>query len=698
MKTNAVSLPRFLAHALALLVLLVVVCLPLRAGGDAPPTFKLTALDMQKGVALLDGSAWLYRMGDDPAWAAKEIDDSAWATKGFDDLVRKPETATIDGRWDGMAWFRLRLEVEDALVGRPLALRLRHWGASEIYIDGQLLRRFGVIGSDSDVEENPRGLPVPFVFKEGGSHTIALRYSYKAARDMSSGMGRWLARAHFPPGFVAFVQPAERAFANYGRSSRESRGYLLFVGILLSLALLHFLLYIFYRSERANLFYSLFVFGLAATIVFQSAINGEVSGVGSAFVAAICFVFFIAAYAVAFTSLLAFVYIVSARRFTKRFYGLFALWGVLIVIAAIYVRDYITLYFAALSFVLTLIEAIYIMIRALIARRDGAWIIMTGILLFAAGMLILLGREMGIYALPPTFYGILELFILLAVPIAVSIFLARNIARTNTNLEAQLVQVRELSAKQLEHEQTRAESERRAKELEEARQLQLSMLPKTVPRLPNVEIAAYMKPASEVGGDYYDFHLGDDGTLTVAVGDATGHGLKAGTMVTATKSLFNNLAHEADIAYIFKQSSAALKKMNLRGLFMAMTILKITGQRLLVSAAGMPSALIYRAATGEVEEIMIRAMPLGSTSNFAYKQHEYSLLAGDCVVVMSDGFPELFNEQNEMFDYARARRTFAEVAGDSPQEIINRFVETGEKWAGNRPADDDVTFVVMKIK
>lgn len=51
-----------------------------------------------------------------------------------------------------------------------------------------------------------------------------------------------------------------------------------------------------------------------------------------------------------------------------------------------------------------------------------------------------------------------------------------------------------------------------------------------------------MKPATEVGGDYYDFHLADDGTLTVAVGDATGHGLKAGTFVTAMKSLFRTFA------------------------------------------------------------------------------------------------------------------------------------------------------------
>ncbi|MEJ7700687.1 MAG: hypothetical protein WKF71_13720 [Pyrinomonadaceae bacterium] len=95
-------------------------------------------------------------------------------------------------------------------------------------------------------------------------------------------------------------------------------------------------------------------------------------------------------------------------------------------------------------------------------------------------------------------------------------------------------QVEQLSARKKSNRNAKsaelhAENERRAKELEEARQLQLSMLPKKLPQIPNLEIAAYMKPATEVGGDYYDFHVGADGTLTVAVGDATGHGLKAGT-------------------------------------------------------------------------------------------------------------------------------------------------------------------------
>jgi hypothetical protein len=107
----------------------------------------------------------------------------------------------------------------------------------------------------------------------------------------------------------------------------------------------------------------------------------------------------------------------------------------------------------------------------------------------------------------------------------------------------------------MHRQKQKAENQRRAQELEEARQLQLSMLPQKIPQLPELDLAVYMKPATEVGGDYYDFHLGKDGALTVAVGDATGHGLKAGTMVTAMKSLFMTLGHEPDLSRIFQQSN-----------------------------------------------------------------------------------------------------------------------------------------------
>jgi len=243
-----------------------------------------------------------------------------------------------------------------------------------------------------------------------------------------------------------------------------------------------------------------------------------------------------------------------------------------------------------------------------------------------------------------------------------------------------------------------AENEIRAKELEGARQLQLSMLPQALPQLPQLEIAAYMKPATDVGGDYYDFHLSDDGTLTVAIGDATGHGLKAGTVVTATKSLFNHLAQELDIPAIFQQSSRALKRMNFRSLFMAMTIAKVDGYQLKLGSAGMPPVLIYRAEQRVVEEISLQGVPLGSLPAYSYRERNLSLAPGDVVVLMSDGYPERFNGKNEMLDYGSAKSILLEIAILPPREIIDVFVKVADKWADGRPQDDDMTFVVMKVK
>jgi serine phosphatase RsbU (regulator of sigma subunit) len=293
--------------------------------------------------------------------------------------------------------------------------------------------------------------------------------------------------------------------------------------------------------------------------------------------------------------------------------------------------------------------------------------------------------------------------------VTISIFLARRFARTSLDLESQLEQVKQLSEKELEHQrietelrvqhaQEKAENERRARELEEARQLQLSMLPRQVPQLPHLEIAAYMKPATEVGGDYYDFHVSEDGTLTVAIGDATGHGLKAGTMVSVVKSLFVSLACHPDIPHIFERKSRVLKEMKLRGLFMAMTMVKVQGQQMSLSMAGMPPVLLYRDATGAIEEVMIKALPLGGITGYQYKKRELSLASGDVVVLMSDGLPERFNEQGKMLDYQKVHDALLTVAQRSPQAIIDWLVKVGDEWGGSRMQDDDVTFVVVKVR
>ncbi|HKC84608.1 MAG TPA: PP2C family protein-serine/threonine phosphatase, partial [Blastocatellia bacterium] len=243
-----------------------------------------------------------------------------------------------------------------------------------------------------------------------------------------------------------------------------------------------------------------------------------------------------------------------------------------------------------------------------------------------------------------------------------------------------------------------AENEQRAKELEEARQLQLSMLPKSVPQLPHVEIAAVMKTATEVGGDYYDFHVGADGALTIAIGDATGHGLKAGTVVAATKGLFNHLAGQSDLVATLDQASRALKRMNLRSLFMALTLVKLNGDHLQCGVAGMPPILIYRAATQTVEEIPLRGAPLGGLSSYDYRQAELTLAVNDTVLLLSDGLPERFNAAGEMFGYEVIKELLLAHASADPQILLERLLQAGDEWAAGKLADDDMTFVALRRK
>lgn len=243
-----------------------------------------------------------------------------------------------------------------------------------------------------------------------------------------------------------------------------------------------------------------------------------------------------------------------------------------------------------------------------------------------------------------------------------------------------------------------ADNERKTKELEDARLLQLSILPKEMPILPAVEVSAYMKPATEVGGDYYDFHVSEDKTLTVIVGDATGHGLKAGWLVTAVKSLFSTLAQEPDLTYIFQRSNQVLKQMKLRSLYMAATMMKIKEHHLTVCIAGMPPILIYRSKTQEVEEVTIPGVPLGSMNKYVYKVKDVELYPGDILVLMSDGFPEQFNQQGEILGYQTVSLLFKDIATRPPSEIIECFIKASENWAQGAAQNDDMTFVVLRAK
>jgi ligand-binding sensor domain-containing protein/serine phosphatase RsbU (regulator of sigma subunit) len=241
-----------------------------------------------------------------------------------------------------------------------------------------------------------------------------------------------------------------------------------------------------------------------------------------------------------------------------------------------------------------------------------------------------------------------------------------------------------------------AENQRKSKELEDARELQLSMLPREVPKLPGYDIAVFMKTATEVGGDYYDFSQGPDGTLHVAFGDATGHGMQAGTIVTLMKGLFLSDASRLTIQSFFQHCSRTMKEIRLGRLFMAFNLVRVQGTNISFSSAGMPPVHLYRRSTGTIEEIFLKGMPLGAMRNFPYVVQDVAMEDGDTLLFITDGLPEQKNADGEMFDYARVQQTFGASLPGSPDSVIRQLVEAGDAWMQGAVQDDDMTLLVIQ--
>jgi len=206
-----------------------------------------------------------------------------------------------------------------------------------------------------------------------------------------------------------------------------------------------------------------------------------------------------------------------------------------------------------------------------------------------------------------------------------------------------------------------------------------------------------MSTASEVGGDYYDFRVTGPGMLVVAVGDATGHGVAAGTMVTAVKALFGTLSQEPHLAKILRECDRVLRGMNVKPLHMCLTLGRVTTQGLATCAAGMPPLLVWRAASGRVEEIGAGGLPLGSHLSPMHEERAASLAPGDTVLFATDGFTEQPSPDGRPLGFDGAARAFAAACGGTAREVVDRLATSVTAWRAGREQTDDITFVVVRV-
>lgn len=279
----------------------------------------------------------------------------------------------------------------------------------------------------------------------------------------------------------------------------------------------------------------------------------------------------------------------------------------------------------------------------------------------------------------------------------------------NVELE-RVLEVSEAARQELEraYKLLDIENTRKTQELNEARAFQISMLPTHVPQIQGLDIAFAMRTATEVGGDYYDYVQSPDGTLTLAIGDATGHGVRAGMLVSLVKSSFHALVHDCSLGETAAMISHTIKQMRLQRMFMCLSLLRFRRQNangsiweLEMAGAGMPPMMVFRAATQRVEHIRSQGIVLGAMDGATYPLLQIHLEQGDKILLLSDGIIELFNCSGEELGTKRVEDCFERIGRATQplkaEAILSEIHTLADVWVDGEPLHDDIALIVVNI-
>lgn len=242
------------------------------------------------------------------------------------------------------------------------------------------------------------------------------------------------------------------------------------------------------------------------------------------------------------------------------------------------------------------------------------------------------------------------------------------------------------------------ERERLRQELDAARRMQLAILPERSFQAPGIEIFAHIAPATEVGGDYFDYRRLDGDRLAFAIGDVSGHGISAGTLVSMTKScLYNQFRVDCEVEPVMSAMNEMVRGTLSRRLLMTFCYVVFeTGlRRMRYSVAGHPFP--YRLCPdGELVELEMSAYPLGVSDKAAYGSRSLDYSAGDALVFYSDGIVEGVDPSGEQYGFNRFEESIRRHAGLSAEAMNSGLIDDFREFSRGIPQEDDITLVIIR--
>jgi hypothetical protein len=235
-------------------------------------------------------------------------------------------------------------------------------------------------------------------------------------------------------------------------------------------------------------------------------------------------------------------------------------------------------------------------------------------------------------------------------------------------------------------------------ELQLARDLQASLIPKEMPQFPSYEVAAFNRIANTVGGDIYDFVQLEDGRVAILFGDASGHGMAAGlVMAVAHASFRTQLDIDPSTDAIFGSLNRILCRTGgSRSFFSCCYVLLSPDGSYRIAVAGHPQILKVNARGAVVERIGRGAYPLGIKKGLRWNEEHGVLAPGERLLLHSDGLTESRNADDREFDDAYVDTVASWHPGSTAATLVDALVGEWQQFMRSVAPEDDVSIAVVR--
>jgi sigma-B regulation protein RsbU (phosphoserine phosphatase) len=245
------------------------------------------------------------------------------------------------------------------------------------------------------------------------------------------------------------------------------------------------------------------------------------------------------------------------------------------------------------------------------------------------------------------------------------------------------------------------QEERVGRELELAQWVQQNLFPDDPPQGAGWDASAHFLPATELGGDLYDFFELGEGVLGLAVGDVLGKGVPAALFGAFVSGSIRARAMERRApGDLLTRVNRTLRKRGADGFYctVAFAVFDFPQRRMVLANSGLPYPLVYRAAEGRVETIELPGLPLGTFASTTYEERVVALAPGDVVVFYSDGLTDARRDGEDYYGTERLAAQLAAGATGTAAELGERILSDVDAFLGEASRADDITLVVVKVQ